>query len=129
MRFRVEVEKLKQGHARLLRASPANHPEAVGSGLSFMAQRVRVLATTKRMSGPRPRFLESITGELAGSVRVDRSGLPFGVVVGTPIAWAPVHEFGSKRKRAFLLPSLDEALPTFPAIMERKLLEAIDRKQ
>lgn len=128
MRGKVEVEKVKDGYARLLRASPVNHPEAVGRALSFMAHRVRVLAVTKRMSGPRPRFLESVTGELAGSLRVEKSGLPFGVAVGTPLAWAPVHEFGRKRKRAFLLPSLDEALPSFPEIMERELLRAVDLK-
>lgn len=129
MRAKIEVEKVKDGYARLLRASPSRNPEAVGAALAFIADRVRVIAYEKRLSGPRPRFLDSITGELRGSLRVNKDGLPFGVVVGTPLAWAPVHEFGSKRKRAFLLPSLDEALPTFPAIMERKLLEAIDRKK
>src|SRR5690606_39083516 len=79
------------------------------------------------LSGPRPRHLDQVTGELAGSLAIDDSSLPHGIRGGTPLSWAPVHEFGRSGARAFLGPAIVDSLPRFPEILERRLLAAFDR--
>ena len=80
------------------------------------------------VSGPRPRRLDVVTGELRGSFRVDEDDLPRSIVVGTPLLFAEVWEIGKGRRKArpFAQPALDVVAARMPDIFIDELERARD---
>lgn len=66
--------------------------------------------------------ITSRSGSLRGSLVVDASPLPAAIQIGSPLVYAPVHEFGRGIKaRPFLAPGLDESEPGIEEILAREL--------
>ena len=80
------------------------------------------------VSGPRPRRLDVVTGELRGSFETDASRLPDSIAVGTPIFWAEFWEIGAGRRQAkpFGEPALEQALRRIPDFFVDELERARD---
>lgn len=126
-RFSVETGAVKRNTAKIRGLDPSANPQAVGAALRESMASVLEEARTSELSGPRPRELDQVTGELFRSLSMDESGLPTGIVGGTPLVFGPVHEFGRQGRLSFLQPALDRKVGAFPEIMERHLLAALDR--
>lgn len=86
----IRIEGLKELR-RDLKALASGAPKELRSGLVDAGQDV---ASEARSRAPRR------SGRLAGSIRSEASGS--GAVVGSPLVYAPVHEFGGRvgRQRA-----------------------------
>lgn len=126
--FSVRVLGASQLKKKFRQISPATNPEITRRALRRSAELVQRLARTRYLSGPRPRRLAEITGELKASVTIDDSDLPVRIVVGTPLYWALLHEFGpgAWEARPFLGPALDDALPEIERFFSDSMQEAID---
>ena len=71
--------------------------EAIAVLASTRAKRVEIIPGRGRDQVDAPPLdgkLSFRTGRLAASIAVDRSGAPTTYVVGTPVAYGPVHELG-----------------------------------
>jgi len=81
------------------------------------------------VSGPRPRRLDVVTGELRNSFATDLSNSPESVSVGTPLFWAEFWEVGKGRRtaRPFAQPALERALERVPDFFVDELERARDR--
>lgn len=126
MRVKVDVARIKPTLVKLRAVDPAKNPEAVSRALRAMADRVHDISRREELSGPRPRELDRVTGELARSLERNESALPRVITFGTAVDFAPVHEFGKKRRLSFFAPALDKAFPEFGEILERELLAVVD---
>ncbi len=82
------------------------------------------------VSGPRPRRLDVVSGELKGSFETDSTGLPDSISVGTPIFWASFWEIGKGRRtaRPFGEPALEQALKRIPDFFVEELEKARDSR-
>ena len=80
--------------------------------------------TEKYLSGPRPEKLGVITGRLRSSIKfkVEQSDNVISIRFGSDVPYAAIHEFGGDagrggkvhiRKRPFLTPGIEDALPDF----------------
>lgn len=83
------------------------------------------------VSGPRPRRLDAVTGELRAGFEADATDLPHSISVGTPadpFFWAVFHEVGARgrRKRPFAEPALEIAAAEMPDIFVDELEKARD---
>jgi hypothetical protein len=98
------------------------------------------------VSGPRPRRLDAITGELRASFETDAGDLPNSIRVGTPLFWAVFHELGARgisarrrspgrrgrsggtlRARPFVEPALAVVADRMPEIFVDEMERARDR--
>ncbi len=81
------------------------------------------------VSGPRPRRLDVVSGELGASFATDAGNLPDSIRVGTPIFWAELWEVGKGRRTAkpFAQPALEIALKRIPDFFVDELEKARDR--
>jgi len=72
----------------------------------------------------------SRTGTLRRSIAVNRQDLPFAITIGSDLIYAPVHEFGSRKRnipaRPFLGPALDAVAPRFERHFLTELRKASD---
>lgn len=125
MKFSVEVVNVKAGLRKINALDPSTNPDILRA--AFTECMTLVIDTSKKtqLSGPYPRELRQITGELAGSMQVGEP-TPTGIVGGTSLLWAPVHEFGRKGLKSFMEPALDIAMAKFPEIFEKHLLRGFD---
>ena len=98
--------------------------------LTRVGIKVQSIARKDFLRGPRPRVLGIVSGDLARSITVDKSGLPDSIEVGSRLVYAPVHEFGLPRKgiraRPFISTALDKATPEFAGML-RKEIERVTR--
>lgn len=74
---------------------------------------------------PLPKRLSFRSGRLSGSISTDTSLRPRQFVVGTSVAYAPVHELGlgPYPKRPFLQPAAEHVVETQGRAVFRKALE------
>ncbi len=82
------------------------------------------------VSGPRPRRLDVVSGELRASFATDPENLPDSIRVGTPIVlWPELWETGKGRRtaRPFAQPALEIALKRIPDFFVEELEKARDR--
>ncbi len=82
----------------------------------------------RQVSGPRPRRLDVVTGELRQSFDIDDDDLPRSIAVGTPLLFAEVWEIGKGRRKArpFVQPALDIVADRMPDIFIDELERARD---
>lgn len=84
------------------------------------------------LTGPRPEKLGVVTGNLRSKIRfrIEQATKETRIVIGTDVPYAAIHEFGGVagrgkktviRKRPFLTPGTEDALPAF----QEKLLELV----
>ena len=124
--MKIEVQNVKHGLRKLMALDPtANNSEAIRLAMTEMMTLVIDTAKQTQLSGPYPRELRQITGELYRSMEVG-AATPTGISGGTSIPWAPVHEFGRGGKKSFLEPALNAVDEKFAEITERHLLAAYD---
>lgn len=126
--FSVRILGPTQLKKKLRQIAPETNPEIARRALRRSAELVQRLARTRYLSGPRPRRLAEITGELQASIGIDDSDLPGRIVVGTPLYWAMLHEFGpgSWDARPFLGPALEDAKPEIERFFSDSLEQSID---
>lgn len=125
MKATVTVENMKNGFRRINALNPSMNPDILRAAFSECMTLVVDTAKKTQLSGPYPRELRQITGELAGSMQV-ADATATGVVGGTSLPWAPVHEFGRKGLKSFMEPALNIAQEKFPEIVERHMLRGFD---
>ncbi len=82
----------------------------------------------RHVSGPRPRRLDRVTGELARSFAVDARQIPRRIRSGTPLPWPQLFEDGTagRPRRPFAEPGLDVALKRIPGFFVDALERARD---
>jgi phage gpG-like protein len=88
---------------------------------------VRGRGRDPEIAPPLAKRLTFRSGRLSGSISTDATQLPRQVVVGTPVAYGPVHELGLGPfpKRAFLEPAADHVMETNArAVFEKALARA-----
>lgn len=127
IRYGIEFDRTATNAVKLRSLDPSSNPESVADALREMMELVIDTSRRTQLSGPRPQELDQVTGELVRSMQIDESGLPFGILGGTDLVWAPVHEYGKKGRLSFLEPALDAAFPQFPEITEKHMLRGFDR--
>lgn len=121
----VRVENVDPIRLRIRGLSPQQNPEFVSAAMKIAMNRVLQVSRREYLSGPRPRRLDTVTGELKRSLTIDKGELPFAIEGGTPLEFAPVHEFGQGGRRAFLRPALTEASREFPEIFAKSWIEQL----
>ena len=86
---------------------------------------VRGRGRNTETSPPLPRQLSFRSGRLSGSISTDTSQRPKQFVVGSTVAYAPVHELGLGHfpKRPFLEPAATHVIETQAEQVFRKALE------
>jgi hypothetical protein len=127
MKTQVRFEGIKPGLKKIRGLDPEANPEIARGALVEMMDLVISTSRRTQLSGPRPRELDRVTGELASSLERNDTGLPRAISGGTPLTWAPVHEFGRGGRLSFFGPAFEAAFPSFPAIYERHWLRSFDR--
>ena len=102
-------------------------PEVISAALRRGARELTI-EMRAHVSGPRPRRLDVVTGELLRSFATDDSGLPDRIRVGTPLFWAEFHEVGSPRNpaRPFAQPALERTLRRLPEFFVQEQERARD---
>jgi len=107
---------------KLAKLNPTATPRVFEKAAMEVALRIQTLAQKKYiLSGNGPvhaKYLTHRTGNLRDSIRVDRSGLPRKIEVGTEVLYGAYHETGKgvKKARPFMAPALKEVQPKIPAI-------------
>ena len=125
----VTIEGLPELQAFFDRITPGRGASFVHKALVACALTVQADAATNRIqrsaptgapANPPPGPLISRTGTLRRSIRVDRSGIPRYVDVGSDLVYAAVHELGGRhtQPRPFLAPALQATAGRFQAIFE-----------
>tara|TARA_R110000751_G_scaffold5290_1_gene24336 strand:+ start:276 stop:698 length:423 start_codon:yes stop_codon:yes gene_type:complete len=91
------------------------------------AKEVEIVRGRGRSAKPLPKRLSFRSGRLSGSISTDRSSAPKQYVVGSTVAYAPVHELGLRPypKRPFLEPAAKFVIDTKAAAIFRKALERL----
>ena len=100
-------------------------PRVISAALVTAAKEVKAKMILE-VSGPRPRRLDAVSGQLRGSFQTDGSKLPDSIQVGTPLFWASLWEAGKgrRRKRPFGQPAFDLAVARLPDIVVGELERA-----
>ena len=153
MAFDVQVEFTRNPALERALSVLSDPSRAVSKGLLACGRLVQGTARRDFLRGPRPDRLARVSGTLARSVVVDRSGLPNYVDIGSPLPYAAVHEFGATIRargnrmvwgtgvngqpplrsarevtipaRPFIGPALEQSAPEFaPIILEEIVTEA-----
>lgn len=125
MKTTITVEGVKHGLRKIRSLDPSTNPDVLRAAFTECMKLTIDTAISSEMSGPYPRELRQITGELVGSMQVGEA-TPTGITGGTPLLWAPVHEFGRKGLKAFLEPAVDRTWSKYPEIFERHILRGFD---
>jgi len=103
-------------------------PQVLEASLARAADEL-VAQMRANVSGPRPRRLDVVTGELRDSFATDLSNSPDSVSAGTPLFWAEFWELGKGNRKAkpFAKPALQAALERVPDFFVDELERARDR--
>lgn len=136
--FRGELQRLSGALEQI--TDPQVIAAALRRGARLLEEQMRI-----HVSGPRPRRLDVVTGELRASFETDASDLPDSIRVGTPLFFAAFHELGARgiggtarspgrlgrsggglRARPFVQPALEIALERMPDILIEELERARD---
>lgn len=101
--------------------------DAIATATEQRAKEVEIVRGRGRdteTAPPLPKRLSFRSGRLSGSISTDRSGAPRQYVVGSTVAYAPVHELGlgPYPKRPFLEPAADHVIETKGLAIFRKAL-------
>lgn len=127
MKTEIRFEGIKPGLKKIRGLDPTANPDLARGALVEMMDLVLSTSRRTQLSGPRPRELDRVTGELAGSLERNDVGLPNAISGGTPLTWAPVHEFGRGGRLSFFEPAFDASFPSFAEIYEQHWLRSFDR--
>ena len=90
----VHVELIPSSSLERALSALENPAPILGRTLLAFARRVQSITREDYLSGGEGK-LKRRTGDLARSVTVDDSELPYAVAVGTDRIYGPVHEFGA----------------------------------
>lgn len=127
LRVRERGAKAFQARMRQIQAPAVGdvHKRALGRG----GERVRSTAKTVYLSG---KALQSRTGRLMRSIRIDRGGLPRYVEVGSNLIYAAPHEFGwpghNLPARPFMRPAGERELKGIADIYAEEVDRALEAK-
>ena len=113
----IEITGVQELIAKL---DAAKRPEPLKKGMNFAAGNLVRWIRTNRLTGPRPLYLEVVSGILRTSISFAptvKSGDVYTTRIGTNVEYAPIHEFGGFagrnrkvfiRARPFLRPSIED---------------------
>lgn len=130
--FKINVTGLKKLDKKLRQIDPERHRSILTRSLTKAALLVQKIAATEKIDrgrGPKaPVLLNKLTSRrggagLVGSIRVNRSGFPHFVEIGTDLGYGAEHELGLKgrKKRPFLAPALKDAEKRIRRIFEQEM--------
>ena len=121
----------------LARATPDQQSQIIPRALRRAAYMIQIDATRNKIQrggsgppNPPPGPLISRTGSLRRSIRVDDSGVPRFIDVGTDLVYGVVHEIGGDnvQPRPFLQPALETVRPQIARVFEDEWNKVIERR-